>query len=59
MAKVQRLLTKAYELRDRLSESERLLTEASYFSAGPRQDNRQAVAALEALAQRRSHPPNI
>ena len=54
VAKVQRLLTKAYELRDRLSESERLLTEASYFSTGPRQDNRQAIAALEALAQRDS-----
>lgn len=53
-AKVQDLLTKAYELRDRLSESERLLTEASYFSTGPRQDTRQAIAALEALAQRDS-----
>ena len=52
--KVQRLLTKAYELRDRLSESERLLTEASYFSTGPRQDTRRAIAALEALAQRDS-----
>ncbi|WP_353267516.1 protein kinase [Gemmatimonas sp.] len=53
-AKVQDLLTKAYKLRDRLSESERLLTEASYFSTGPRQDTRQAIAALEVLAQRDS-----
>jgi tetratricopeptide (TPR) repeat protein len=51
-SKVQRLLTKAYELRDRLSESERLLTTASYWTSGPREDLPQAIAALEALRQR-------
>ncbi len=53
-AKVEQLLTKAYDLRDRLSESERLLTVASYWTSGPREDLRQATAALEALAQRDS-----
>ncbi len=52
--RVEELLTKAYELRDRLSESERLLTTASYWGSGPREDLRQAVMALEALAERDS-----
>ncbi|WP_053333871.1 serine/threonine protein kinase [Gemmatimonas phototrophica] len=53
-SKIVQMLVKAYELRDRLSESERLLTTASYWSTGPREDIRQAVAALEALRQRDS-----
>lgn len=48
------LISKAYELRDRLSESERLLTTASYWSSGPREDIRQSIQALEALADRDS-----
>ncbi len=48
-SEVQRLMTKAYELRERLSESERLLTEASYFTDGPRQDLRRAELALQSL----------
>ncbi|HYW30967.1 MAG TPA: protein kinase [Gemmatimonas sp.] len=52
--RVMSLLSKAYELRDRLSESERLLTTASYWSSGPREDIRQAIMALEALAERDS-----
>ncbi len=52
--RVMSLLAKAYELRDRLSESERLLTTASYWAAGPREDIRQAIMALEALAERDS-----
>ncbi len=49
---ISRLLTKAYQSRDRLSESERLLTEASYFTSGPREDLRQAAMALETLVER-------
>ncbi len=49
-----RYLTKAYELRDRLSDDERLLTESSYWMSGPRQDLRQAAAALQGLTERDS-----
>ena len=49
---ISRLLTKAYQSRDRLSESERLLTESSYFTSGPREDLRQATMALETLVER-------
>ena len=49
---VSRLLEKAFARRDRLSESERLLTEASYHTSGPREDLRQATLALEALYNR-------
>ena len=52
--RVMSLIAKAYELRDRLSESERLLTTASYWSSGPREDIRQAIMALESLAERDS-----
>jgi tetratricopeptide (TPR) repeat protein len=52
--RVQALLSKAFELRDRLSESERLLTTASYWSTGPREDIRQSILALETLAERDS-----
>ena len=52
--RVMSLIAKAYELRDRLSESERLLTTASYWSSGPREDIRQSILALEALADRDS-----
>jgi serine/threonine-protein kinase len=52
--RVQQLIAKAYELRDRLSESERLLTTASYWSTGPREDIRQSILALETLAERDS-----
>jgi tetratricopeptide (TPR) repeat protein/tRNA A-37 threonylcarbamoyl transferase component Bud32 len=49
--RVMQLLSKAYDLRDRLSESERLLTVASYHSTGPRQDLQQARLALQALTE--------
>jgi eukaryotic-like serine/threonine-protein kinase len=51
-AEIARLLSKAFERRDRLSEAERLLTEASYYTSGPREDLRQATLALEALYNR-------
>jgi tetratricopeptide (TPR) repeat protein len=53
-SEISRLLVKAYERRDRLSEPERLLTEASYFTSGPREDLRKATLSLEALFSRDS-----
>ncbi|HET6680441.1 MAG TPA: hypothetical protein VFG84_04525, partial [Gemmatimonadaceae bacterium] len=41
----------AYRHRDRLSEMERLLTEAMYFSYGPRPDEDRALAAYESAMQ--------
>ncbi|MBA4072770.1 MAG: hypothetical protein C0497_13170 [Gemmatimonas sp.] len=46
--------TKAYQYRDRLSESERLLTEAYYWSNGPTPDREKTIAAYEALIERDS-----
>ena len=46
--------TKAYQFRDRLSESERLLTEAYYWSNGPTPDREKTIAAYEALIERDS-----
>jgi tetratricopeptide (TPR) repeat protein/TolB-like protein len=43
------LITKAYEHRDRLSEAERHITIASYYSYGPDQDLVKSTAAYEAL----------
>jgi tetratricopeptide (TPR) repeat protein len=43
------LITKAYEHRDRLSDAERYVTTASYFSYGPDQDLAKSTAAYEAL----------
>jgi eukaryotic-like serine/threonine-protein kinase len=40
-------ITRAYEHRDRLSEVERLSTEAYYFTRGPRPDQAKALAAYE------------
>jgi len=45
---------KAYAFRDRLSENERLLTEASHFSYGPTPDLDRSIAAYEALLARDS-----
>ena len=53
-AKAWQYLTKAYELRDRLTESERLLTTADYFERGPQQDFAKARLALVALIERDS-----
>jgi tetratricopeptide (TPR) repeat protein len=44
----------AYRFRERLSENERLLTEASYFSYGPNPDIDRAIDAYEALVARDS-----
>ena len=47
-------IVNAYRYRDRLSENERLLTEASYFSYGPNPSLDRAIAAYEALVARDS-----
>jgi tetratricopeptide (TPR) repeat protein len=53
-AEQQTASTKAYQYRDRLSETERLLTEAYYWSAGPTPDRDKTIAAYEALIERDS-----
>ncbi|HET7374281.1 MAG TPA: protein kinase [Gemmatimonadaceae bacterium] len=45
-------VTKAYQLRARLSENERYLAEAYYFQAGPGHDRQRALAAYQALLDR-------
>ena len=45
-------ITKAYQLRARLSENERYLTEAYYFQRGPGHDRQKAIAAYQALLDR-------
>ena len=47
-------ISKAYRYRDRLSENERLLTEAYYFSHGPAPDRERTIAAYESLIERDS-----
>lgn len=46
--------TKAYQYRDRLSDTERLLTEAYYWSSGPTPNREKTIAAYEALIERDS-----
>jgi tetratricopeptide (TPR) repeat protein len=50
----QAAAVKAYQYRDRLSDTERLLTEAYYWSAGPTPSREKTVAAYEALIERDS-----
>ncbi|HEX6053135.1 MAG TPA: protein kinase [Gemmatimonadaceae bacterium] len=45
-------ISKAYRHRDRLSENERLLTEASYYTYGPSPDLDRAISSYEALVAR-------
>jgi tetratricopeptide (TPR) repeat protein len=47
-------ISRAYALRDRLTERERLLATATYFDIGRRKDRAKAVAAYEALMARDS-----
>jgi eukaryotic-like serine/threonine-protein kinase len=46
------LYDKAYELRDRMTERERLLATAGYFASGTHPDRRQAVDAYQSLIDR-------
>ena len=48
-ARIDSALEKAYRLRDRLTERERLLAEGTYFQLGPGRDRREAIKAYEAL----------
>ena len=50
----QLAITKAFRYRDRLSENERLLTEAYYYSHGPAPDRERTIAAYESLIERDS-----
>jgi len=45
-------VTKAYQLRNRLSENERYLAEGYYFMNGPGHDRQRAIAAYQALIDR-------
>ncbi len=47
-------IEKAYRYRDRLSDNERLTTEAGYYSYGPNPDLDKTIAAYEALLERDS-----
>jgi tetratricopeptide (TPR) repeat protein len=46
--RVNELLQKAYDHRDRLSDAERYLTAGDYFQSGPKQDITKAIASYEA-----------
>jgi tetratricopeptide (TPR) repeat protein len=48
-ARVTQLIQKAYDHRDRLSESERYLTIAGYYAYGPQPDNDRVIQAYESL----------
>ena len=48
---------KAYAHRDRLSEAERYLTEAAYWSNGPKPDDDKALAAYEGLLELQPNNP--
>jgi tetratricopeptide (TPR) repeat protein len=50
-ARVHALLQKAYDHRDRLSDEERLVAEATYWDSGPQQDESKAIAAYEAAIE--------
>ncbi|HVT40763.1 MAG TPA: protein kinase [Gemmatimonadaceae bacterium] len=47
-------ISQAFRYRERLSENERLLTEAGYYDWGPAPDRERAIAAYEALIERDS-----
>ena len=47
-------IEKAYRYRDRLSDNERLTTEAGYYSFGPNPDLERSAAAYEAILERDS-----
>ena len=49
---VDSAVTKAYQLRGRLSERERYLTEGYYFQNGPGHDRQRAIVAYQALLDR-------
>ncbi|MDA1081042.1 MAG: protein kinase [Gemmatimonadetes bacterium] len=56
-ARIQFLLQKAYDNRQRLTESERYITEGSYFAYGPQPDRNKVIAAYEQLLE--LEPDNV
>ena len=50
----QHAIAEAFKFRDRLSEDERLLTEAGYYEWGPSPDRERSIAAYEGLIERDS-----
>jgi eukaryotic-like serine/threonine-protein kinase len=50
----QHAIAEAFKYRDRLSEDERLLTEAGYYEWGPSPDRERSIAAYEGLIERDS-----
>ena len=53
-AQQQHAISQAFRFRDHLSDDERLLTEASYYSWGPTPDRERAITAFEGLIERDS-----
>ena len=53
-ARAQHAIAEAFTYRDRLSDDERLLTEAGYYDWGPAPDREKAIAAYESLIERDS-----
>ncbi len=53
-AEQQHAISQAFKYRDRLSEDERLLTEAGFYDWGPTPDRERAIAAYEGLIERDS-----
>ena len=56
-SRIQFLLQKAYDNRDRLTDEERFITEGSYFMSGPRPDRNKVIAAYEQLLE--LNPTNV
>ncbi len=56
-SRIQVLLQKAFDNRDRLTENERLITDASYYMLGPHPDRNKVIAAYEQLLER--DPTNV
>lgn len=50
-ARAESLMQKAYDFRDRLSETERYVTLGSYYSSGPNRDVTKVIAAYESLLE--------
>jgi tetratricopeptide (TPR) repeat protein/tRNA A-37 threonylcarbamoyl transferase component Bud32 len=51
-SEVNAAVTKAFQLRSRMSENERYLTEGYYYMRGPGRDRQRAIAAYQALVDR-------
>ena len=54
LSRQQHAISEAFKYRDRLSDDERLLTEAGFYDWGPTPDRERAIAAYESLIERDS-----